>query len=87
MRPVKNILRTHRNIGDLWNGRLILDLVPCTESNSCRGHYSNFDIACGGYRRLVEEGDGDVDNPVCAFYLVESHPWLLSDERDGRPIE
>ena len=80
MRPVKNESHGYCQPSDSWNGLEIKALVPCVNTESCRNHYKNFEIACGGYERIVE----GIGFPKCVFFVVAE--GYLSDNHRGQPL-
>ena len=81
MKPVKNISFRYFDVGDRWGEHLITGLVSCSDADSCRRQYTNFEKACGGYRRRVYDGFGQ---EACIFFTVAD--GVLASEQGGRPI-
>jgi len=80
MKPVKNLKYIVFDIGEVWEGQMITSLVDCTDAGSCKRSYKNFDISCGGYRRLF----GDRLNGQCLFFTTKDN--LLAGSLDGEAI-
>lgn len=85
MQPVKNISTQFLDVGDIWQGQRVVELIPCKEGRFCRDFYLNFEISCGGYRRRLANSITEHGQEPCCFFPVQNK--YLSTERDGRPIE
>jgi len=79
MRPVKNVSYRYFDVGDWWHGLLIIGLTPCPDRELCQNKYRNFDVACGGDRRELQDSRSQ-----CIFFVVEDR--CLASEQDGGPI-
>lgn len=81
MKPVKNTSTRFLDVGDIWQDKRVVRLIPCTDATFCSNHYRNFGVSCGGHRRRL---DGVLGEAICCFFLVGDH--FLAAEQDGRPI-
>ena len=84
MRPVKNEKHGYRQPGDYVGSHRITALSRCESVEECKRRYHNFEVACNGYRRILEGCEG----AQCSLWMVNiDNVEYLSDDRDGRPIE
>ena len=81
MRPVLNLKHGYFQVGDIWKGKPIIRLVRCQNRSSCQQKYRNFEIACGGYERVI-----DVSTSHCPFFYCLSNPSYLTDREEGEPL-
>jgi hypothetical protein len=86
MIPVKNVNHGHFQVGDLWNGRVIVALSPCSHANICRNRYRNFDVACGGQSRLHARYPEAVSPFTrCPFHICPEDRNYLTNRVGGSP--
>ena len=84
MRPVKNEKHGYRQPGDYVGSHRIIALSRCESVEECKRRYHNFEVACNGYRRVIEGREG----PQCSLWVVHrGDEDYLADIQDGRPIE